>query len=515
MAASTEGDQGLRLIRRLGIVALALQLAFLLGFSLFIYHRFNLGIDFGIYNQAATQISRGDLNPFSTIMGYPFWKSHFELIVWPLSVLLLIFRSPYILQVVQDFSLTGTGLVLFLWVFELIKSRQLPKRVAWASLLGAALLILVNPLAYHTAAFDFHIEATATFFAVLAAFDIWSGRNRRAIIWLALCLLCGDVGGLYVVGVGISSLLASTATRRMGLVLILVGVGWIGLIGTLGANLGSFITTQYAYLAGRTMLPVGFGGAIAVMVGIVTHPGRPYHILRDRVALIGGYLLPGGVIGAVTPWGFGVPALVLLSSALQSTALFINEPYQQFAVFPFILFGTVSLLTQLASEGGPILVSLEWWSRHRLTRRLAAAIIAVGVVGGALYYAGVKLPKSLKDNAVNGFVPADEASSLRSVLSQTPSGTEVIASVPISGRFSGRKYAYVYLSPTQSIPIRARTIELVMDRAHTIQVITPTQVQRAAQFVTTRFHAHTIALGSDLVVLRWVAPSPHSSIELP
>jgi hypothetical protein len=214
---------------------------------------------------------------------------------------------------------------------------------------------------YYTAALDFHLEATATFFAVFAAYDIWAGRYRRAWIWIALCLLCGDLGGLCIAGVGISAVLAGRTTRRLGVLVAVVGVVWVGLISALHANQGSLLN-EYAYLAGRSTLPTGAGGALLVLGGLITHPGRAFDVLKDKARLIWRYLPPGGVIGIITPWGIGVPAIVLLSSALQANVLFIGEPFQQFAVVPFVLIGSVALLTALVANDAPLLAS---WRESR------------------------------------------------------------------------------------------------------------------------------------------------------
>ena len=188
-------------------------------------------------------------------MGYPFIQSHFELIVWPLSLLLLVFRSPFVILAVQDVSLVGTGALVVLWVAELVERRQLDRRAAGSILAVTTLMVLVDPLVYYTATLDFHIEATATFFAVFAAYDIWSGRHRRAVVWLTLCLLCGDLGGLYVVGVGLSATLASRTTRKLGLWTIVAGMAWVAVISVLGANKGSGISAQFALRGRRTAVP--------------------------------------------------------------------------------------------------------------------------------------------------------------------------------------------------------------------------------------------------------------------
>jgi hypothetical protein len=275
------------------------------------------------------------------------------------------------------------------------------------------------------------------------------------------------------------------------------------------------ITTEYAYLGGRSVLPAGLAGFGLVVKGMVTHPGRPFHILNDRRTLIGGYLAPGGGLGVVTAWGFGVPAIVLLSSALQQTPLFIGEPYQQFAVFPFVLFGSATLVTWLVSTSIPGLLTVEWWSTHRTARRVAALVVSVCLIVIGITYAHQRLPSTLKNNAVDGFIPGTEAATLQQVLNKTPGNAQVIVSLPISGRFSARRSVFLYLSPTAPIPVQENQVVLVMDTAHTLQFVSPSQEALAASTAITKYGAHTVVHRNDLWVLAWSVAHPHGSVVLP
>ena len=59
---------------------------------------------------------------------------------------------------------------------------------------------------------------------------------------------------------------------------------------------------------------------------------------------------PVGIIGLASAWGFGVPAVVLLTSALNSNTIYISQAFQNFAVFPFVLLGTVMVLVWFAQR---------------------------------------------------------------------------------------------------------------------------------------------------------------------
>jgi hypothetical protein len=477
------------------------------------YHRFDLGIDFATINQAATEISRGNLNPYSTTVGSLYLVNHFGLIVWPIGALLLVFRTAFLLLVIQNLSLIGTGIVAFAWAFDFVVSRKTPRRFAFAILAVAGVLLLVNPLVYYTAALDFHLEATATFFAVFAAYDIWAGRFRRAWIWVGLCLLCGDLGGLWIAGVGISAVLAGRATRRLGVFVIVAGVVWVGLISLLHANQGSFLD-QYAYLAGRSRLPTGFQGAVIVLGGLITHPRRPFDMLTSKARMIWRYLPPGGAIGLITPWGIGVPAIVLLSSALQNNTLFIGEPFQQFAVVPFVLIGSVALVTALVANAAPLAMSSRLWSRNRTVRRLVALVLLVGILFGGLRYAHEYLRASFTNNATKDILPATEASALSTVLSRTPPSAEVISSGDVIGRFGARRYCFVYQNASSAIPLRAKMVELIMDPTHD-PFLSEARAVAAARYVESRFHARTLLHEGGVWELSWTGSLQRSSVVLP
>jgi hypothetical protein len=497
-------------------VFFVLQFIGLMVYSWIQYHRFNLGVDFASVNQAATEIGKGNLNPYSTILGSSFLQNHFGLILWPIALLLVIVRTPFLFLIIQNACLVATGMITFKWASAFVASRKIPKGFAYGILAIAGVLLLINPLVSYSAALDFHFEAIATFFAVFAAYDAWGGRTRRAWVWVALCLLCGDLGGLYIAGVGISALLAGRATRRTGLLYLLAGVLWVGLITALHANQGDLLDS-YAYLAGRSKLPAGVAGVAVVLGGLVEHPARAFDALRSKDRLIWRYFPPGGVIGIITPWGIGVPAIVLLSSALQSNTLFIGEAFQQFPVMPFVLIGTVALLSALVATNAHLFTSLRrwtrWWSDHRVGRRVAAGVLMIVILLGGVRFAHEYLVPSFTYNASGDILPSSEASALGIALARTPPDAEVIASLDISGRFSARRWAYTYDNTTTPLPLRTKTVELVMDTAND-PYFTPAQITAAVRYVSTRFHARTLLHRDGVWELGW-SNSPPGVIYIP
>ena len=443
-----------RWVVRGAMVLFGLQFVGLLGLSIVGYRRFTLGIDFAIFSQAWTQIGTGHLDPMSTLHGVPFLKNHFELIMWPLALLHPIVHSPFVLLVIQDVALVGTEVVAFLWVVAMLRRSTLTTSWVAAVAGGAALLLLVDPGVYATVVEDFHFEALSMFFVVFAAFDLWSGRTRRMWVWVVLCLLCEDVSGIYVLALGLSGICLRD-TRRQGVALAAVGFGWVALVSLLGLNAGTNISTAYAYLADRSVLPSGAAGLWLVAQGLVLHPGRAVHVAVPRAGAAARYVMYGGGVGVFTPWGFFMALVVLGTSILQSNGIFIGLPFQNVVVVPFVLFGSAWLIVwsvQRASTPG----------RNAMAVAIAVLALLIGLGSSAQ-----RLPTALEVNASHGFVPGPTAAALSQALARTPSDAEVVAPVPTVGRFGQRRYVYLLVDQpgvrSSPVPVRSGSVVVVVD----------------------------------------------------
>ena len=453
-STSPPTDRVVRWTYGVGLALFGLQFVGLLALGAIAYRRFTVGKDFGIFNQAWSQIGSGHLYPYSTIRDVPFLKNHFELIMWPVALLYPVVHSAFALVVLQILALVGTEVVAFTWVTALVRDAELDSAWLVGVSAGTVLLLLASPASYTSVLEDFHFEALASLFAVLAAYDLWSGRTRRLWVWLGLCLLCGDIGGLYALGLGLSALVVRDR-RRAGAAVFLAGLGWTALISLLGANVGSNLSTGYAYLAGRATVPGGASGLWLVTKGTLAHPGRAVTVARPRLGASVRYLLNGGGIGAVTPWGFGVPLVVLGTSVLQSSSIFIGLPYQNFVILPFVTFGSAWMVVWLATRA------------TTPTGRTVAAVVGVVAVLVGVATSAQRMHADVDFNASSGFVSSADAAALGRALAATPADAEVAAPLPTIGRFSQRPFAYLLGDPSggtgASIPVRARTVVVVVD----------------------------------------------------
>jgi uncharacterized membrane protein len=478
------------LLRVTGAVVLGVWLIGLGAYSTTIYHRGFLAEDFATYNQAWTLIGRGHLNPYDTVFhSYSFLKSDFELIIWPLALVHLVFPQPIALLWIQDLAVAGSGLVAYLWIVDYLERRRLAR---WPSVGVAAVVLTVlvaNPGAYQTLSFDFHLEPISTFFVLLAGRDLWLGRHRRAWIWVGVVLLCGSFAAITLVGLGISALLAGRATRRQGAVLIVVAVAWLALISAVGANLGSDIGL-YAYLAGRSSLP-GSGGIVVLAGGMIAHPSRVIHQIHARLPNMYVLVKQVGVIGLASAWGFGVPVVVMVTNALNSNSGLINQAFQNAAVFPFVLLGTVMVLVRLAQR-----FRYGW---------VPSLVIAVAVSIQALAY-GIPLAPANVRWGVSQIGPGP-AAQLRKALALTPPQAETITTISIMGRFCARTYCY-WFYPDGTLPVHSHQVVFVFDPANesAIPPSSPTADLGASAFVRDDLHARVLVDADGITAFEWLPP---------
>ena len=237
------------------------------------------------------------------------------------------------------------------------------------------------------------------------------------------------------------------------------------------------------------------------MVGALTHPSRVFHVVTPRLHFLWDAIEPAGVIGLASAWGFGVPMVVLVSSVLNSSNVYITSPFQNFAVFPFLLFGTVSVLVWLA-----VRLRSQW----TIPAVVAAVLLLVAVV------TGVNSARAIVQTAVDSGPTASQAAVLRSVLQQTPGDAEVAVSLRVVGRFSSRQLVYVIEPSTQAIPVSSRDLVVVLAVTSGIDA---TPSDRAGAVLGSLTHAglpvRVLAHSDGIYAVRVSVPQGIPQIDLP
>jgi hypothetical protein len=140
--------------------------------------------------------------------------------------------------------------------------------------------------------------------------------------------------------------------------------------------------------------------------------------------------------------------------------------------------------------------------------------VGIVLLGNSLVNAIERLPDAPTANAAAMFIPAAEATVLHRVLAETPPDAEVIASVPIAGRFAQRKYVYQYLGPGQAIPIKARDVVVVLDAEHTQQIATAAQATAAIRYLQ-GMHARLLVRSENVLAVAWHPPRGTTRVRLP
>lgn len=476
----------------IGVGLLLLQGVAMLGWSTLLWHRFALGgFDYGIYHQAWWLIAHGYRVPFDTVLGFAFWRNNFELIMWPLALLGVVWPHGPSLLWLQDASLVGAELVAWRWMREATVARA--GRHGHSIAIVGLVLLLANPWAWFSISFDFHVELVAVIFEMLAAYDL-AHERRRAWLWAALTLLCGSGEATWVAGLGLAAIVAGQRWRRSGLALLALGVAWVGGVIVIHGDAGGNVLAIYGYLArARPLHHLTIAGLV---VGIVTHPGRALSALFRHRIDIWANLAPAGLLGILNPWALGLSLPVLLQNELlPGQNLFSSPLFQSVLLYVIVPVGTVLVLLRLHGR----------WPR--LTVGLGAVIAANAMVWSAIW--APYIPERWLR------VSAPSARILARADAMIPSSAEVIASNGVAGRFSDRALLYPVLSPSQVIPLQARDTWWIIAPRAGVEPDPALDESALIAELAGPLHAKLVMQGQGVWVFQWSPPSGRRALTVP
>lgn len=485
-------DLVMRRVRRIGFLVLALELIVFFAWSTLLYDRFAGSFDFAQFMQSWTLIAHGHLDPFDTVHGFAFWRDHSEFLVWPLAPLYWVWPHGVTLLWVQDICVVGGEAVAFAWLCESAERRR-PGRDAAFLASGGLVLLVLNPWTWWAISWDFHVESLAIPFAALLLWDLANGR-RRAWVWVAPLLLCGDVAGTYLAGAGISAAIASRQARLRGLVMAVMGVAAVLLITFVHGNLGSGGAglSSYDYLAaagpaaGRLTVP-------ALVKGIALHPqGVLSALWRKRLDIWAG-MAPSGLVGIGFVWLLPITVIVVLANNLAPGLLFSTPSFQYLPLYVLMPAGTVAALAWLAG-------------RHR-----RMAIVLTGLIlAQAIAWSAVWLPRTPSQWLR---VSAPAAATLSRIQGLIPNSAEVVASQGVMGPFSGRTNIDP-LFGTGRVPVHGETW-FVITPLQGIETLNTASAMGLIGELAGPLHATLVVHAHGVWAFRWHAPAGVRSVAIP
>ena len=485
---------------------LGLQLVAMLVFSSTQYSRYALTEDFTNYSQAWWAMAHGHLKSlrhrFRQQSGRFVWRDNAEFVLYPLALLYYIDPHPIVLLWVQDLVVVLTNLVTLRWIVSVLERARgwtAQRAGPWLGL-GVLVVLVVNPWAYETIAFDFHFEPLAALFCVLVGYSLWAGKARRLWWLVPLALICHVLAGTYLVGIGLSAIVAGRRTRRPGAVVAAVGLAWVVLFTALGAagDDGHYVGASYGYLTGGHTGKVGLWSVVA---GAIGHPGAVLHVAGSHWAVVLIVLLIGGAVGAGSPWGFGMALVVLLPNMLDGSGVFIrfSTAFQSWPAMPFVLVGSVMVLLRIL-EGGEI------------GRRIVLVLAAVWmVVLGEIAFAALpSIPRGWL--SVNG----STAAALARIQPTIPAGAEVVSTGAVIGRFGERDAVYGFLTADERIAVRRPEVVFIFTPDETLNgALSPSAARAAERFVRYTLDARVLVSADGVDVLAWTAPPGTRQVTLP
>ena len=445
-------NRGERLVRRLGALDGVVKVAWGLGllqFAILCIEELRIGEggalswDYSVDAGAYSAIARGDLNPhyFVGIAYSPFMRNHYDLLTWPLALLLVglahlpVEITLLILLQALPLALIGPIVATYAWVRG--RERGVSNVRLWVLTLVPAFLGMTDIWLYWSASFDYHDKALQGCLLVLAAIAL----ERRRTLWLValvtLLLLTGDTGGLVVVGLGIAALLR----RRWRVGAVIIVAGGLVLLAP-GSILPPDAWGGAAVLYGA--LAPGHHHLVGIATAVLHHPGKAIDRLLGSVPDIWALIGAAGVLGVFSAEGVGQVVTVGLAAWLTRVQFAYAGNFQTVPVSDALLLGSVGVLLWLYD------------SRHRRAIGLAVSVASVVWSTG---WSAVFAPR-LVGNVV-GITPSSRAgASLAAIEAAIPLHQEVVAPNGIVGDFAARHQQFQPLGCGSSTIVRTHGIPL-------------------------------------------------------
>jgi uncharacterized membrane protein len=328
-----------------GLVALAV-LVYIIYFSIFLTTKHDAfmtnGEDLGIMDQAIWSLLHGsmlhqticnsltDTNCYGLDGVYRF-AIHFEPVLFPISLLYLIWPDPKALLILQ-------ALVVASGAFPAFWLARLRLRNEWAAV-PFALLYLLYPAQQYAVNFDFHAVTLTIALLLFALYFLYTRKTLWFFVFIVLCLACKEEIAGVVFMLGLWTLLLQRRWR-VGLGLLALAICWTG-IGLLAVHYfspvgQSLLASRYSYL-GKS--------PVQVAITILTHPVSMIkdHVLEpSHMLYLRKLLAPAGYLPLLAPWVLALATPTIALNLLSSTPNMFSGNFQYNAeIIPILIFASI------------------------------------------------------------------------------------------------------------------------------------------------------------------------------
>ena len=451
----------LRRIRLAGFVVLGIELVVLCWWAGLLAHRFVLTADFATYSNAIYSISHGTLLPVDSISNGSVLRGAFELILWPLAVVQMVWPHAVTLKILPVLAIVGAQGIALAWICDIVAVGVTRDRFTTAAAVGlvglGVLLLVADPWFAFQVSFDFHPEPFLALALVATARDLF--RHRRTTwIWALLLLIGSAVGATYLIALGIGASVCGRYMLRRGLSMALFGIVWLLLVAALHAETYNSGIFQTLVAGTRYSLHGAQSSSFDVMKAVVQHPGRALSILWPNRINIWANVSAPGVLGLLWP-----PAL--LASVFQSIETGLIPVKSGFSApgftdnilaEPLVTIGTIALLAALLGN-----------KRYRRVVVPLALVLAANTVLWAVVWFPNVVSRWLN-------VSSATATTLRHLEARIGPNDEVVASQGVVGGFANRKWVYV-LPYHEPVVVRAHRVWLIVTPRAGIETTPPAQ----------------------------------------
>jgi hypothetical protein len=492
-----------------GLMLLGLEFILLCWWSAVMANRFALTQDFSTFEQAVSQLARGNLDPRSTTLGslithgslygsfarteLYFWQDHSEFIFWPIAALQWLWPHPATLLWIQDLATVAAEAVAFLWMCDIAAHRA---RVEDAVVVPVGLavtglvLLVANPWFIWASSFDVHTEAFGMLCALATARDLHRGR-RRAWLWFVLGLACGDVGASYQAAVGLSALLCGRRWLRQGATMFVGGLAWVLLLGAIHGSLGTRVGETYPNLIDSRELHNNPNAPASTLVtALLSHPGRGLSALWHNRLQIWSNLSPSGMVGLLWLPTLVPASMVLLEGQLSGMHDFSFPGFQQIALYAFAAVGTIGLCAALSSR--PI-------GRRRWVMGVVLGALLVNAIGWAAVWIPQASTRWLR-------VSTSAASVLRGVQAKIGPQDEVVVQQGVAGAFANRASIYPFFGADIHVPVQARRLWVILAPNQGIEEAPVSGIYADVAALTANPRIRRVAGSNGIWAFEWTAP---------